>query len=339
MVAAAPGLDGRVLLVDAQMERVLVVSPSGTIERLVGKPGEGPGEISGAYRAVQLADGRIGVAAGAEQLTFAFGTRGEIVFYDRSDRPDGVLAVAGEPGDVPMSVVRELRHAGGRILVATYRTRISPPRFIAIRELILLEPVTGTREVIARDLYPSALDDIMAREQDLFEPFASGRCDIDPVGRVAYAPERDRWLVAVREPDGSGFVVERSWLPVRRSPEAMERIEELLGGGDRCHPLDHEPAIGLVRWRPDGCLWVEPVGARLPVGAVACFDELAPDGSLRRRVYLEVSGGTDPGHLELLEDGRILLFEGFDVTGAGGADVDGPAVTLFDVPDRRGPGS
>ena len=108
-------------------------------------------------------------------------------------------------------------------------------------------------------------------EEDYFEPFGFGRCDLSGTGRVAFAPERDPWKVAVRDPDGSGIVMERPWENVSRSGEEKDHVEKLLGGHEACHALEYHPAVGRIRWRPDGRLWVEPMGIEPATGAFACL--------------------------------------------------------------------
>ena len=327
-VAAAP--DGRVLLVDGQLCHVLVVSAQGKVERTVGRCGDGPGELTGAFRAVSLPDGRMGIADGGDAPGIKFGARGNIVILDRDDLPAGELMAGGDPGGVPVCVPRDVRSATGRVLAVTYRAQVQPPKMTSVLELSLLDAASGEREIVARQLHSLALGQPVTDERDTYEPFASGRCDLSATGRLAMAPERDRWLVAVREVDGAGFVLERPWRSVDRGPAAKEEARRQLGS-DTAHIFETEPAIGLVRWRPDGHLWVEPLGAELPPGVVACFDEFTPDGALVRRVSLAVPGAAADARLLVLEDGRLALLEGFGREPSEEAGDLAPAVTLLEV--------
>jgi hypothetical protein len=150
---------------------------------------------------------------------------------------------------------------------------------------------------------------------------------------VALAPERDRWLVSIREPDGSGVNLERPWTMPERTPEQAEAARKIVGD-DRSPIGDHEPAVGRVRWRPDGHLWVEPGGVAPAAGAMACFDELSPGGVLLRRVQLVVPGAGERDRLVIMEDGRFVLLHGFedageDDAGAGSGNV--PFAALLSV--------
>ena len=313
--SAAPGRDGRILLVDSQLCQVMVVGADGSVEQTIGQCGEGPGELEGAYRTLQLPDGRIGIASGAQAPGFQFGTRGRIILLDDAGNPAGVwLAGGGDPGDTPACSVRALRYAGGPVLTATHRYWVSPPTILSIREIGLIDPATGNQTLVARDVLESSFDDTEFFERDVFEPFAHGRVDVSATGRVAFAPERDRWLVAIREADGSGFAVERPCAAVKRTDVEKEAAAADIGCGTECVEDDH-PVIRQVRWRPDGQLWVEIWGLELAAGVVACFDEFGTDGVLVRRVQLEVPDARASDELVLMEDGRFVLLRGFGEVG------------------------
>ncbi len=316
IVAAAPGLDGRTLLVDRQMCRVLVVDRQGRVERTCGHKGEGPGELSGAYRACQLEDGWIGIADGAPALTIMFGGRGRITLLDQVGNPAGLWYAAGDPGDVPVCSLRELRCANGLILTASQHLIMSSATATVVEELALIATDSGQRTVIANRVTEEEMRKFGIREQDVYEPFAEGRCDVSVSGRAAYAPQRDQWLVVIREPDGTGFVLQRSWRAVPRTRAAREAVRKALGAGDLQDVSGTEPAIGRIRWRPDGRLWVEPGGVVPAPGAMACFDEFSSDGRFLRRVQLMISGDREQDVLEIMEDGRLVWLRGFRRTPA-----------------------
>lgn len=332
IVSAAPASEGRVLLIDSQQCQVLVIAPGGGVERVVGRPGPGPGELTGAFRAAQLPPDRFGIADGCTAPGFKIGTRGSIVVLDAEGDPVGEFLAGGDPGSFPMCVLRELRNSGDELLAATHRSEVSPPLTVSVRELSVLDVRSGVREVIARTVHRADMRNQSIDEIDVYEAFAGGRCDISRSGRIALAPDRDRWSLAVRERDGSWSQVERPWTPVSRGPGERDRVRQEIGSltGE---VLSQEPAIGRVRWRPDGRLWVEPFGMDLPAGVMACFDELSADLTLVRRVHLALPDSSRRGELILMEDGRFVLLEGFAKDVAGGGDVAEPAVTLLTMPE------
>lgn len=334
IVSAAPASDGRVLLVDSQQCQVLVIAPNGAVERVVGRRGPGPGELIGAFRAVQISSDRIGIVAGADAPIVMIGSRGNIVWLDDNGDPAGEYLAGGDPGTVPVCVLRELRYAGSGLLVATYRCEVEYPMMSLVLELAVLDARSGAREIVARKCNRMDIRDEAMREVDGYEPFSGGRCDISRAGRLALAPERDQWLLAVRNVDGSWVVLERPWVPAARSAMSKERARKGVGD-DSAEIFDKEPAMGLVRWRPDGKLWVEPIGVDLPANIIACFDELSEDLTLVRRVHLEVPGLVRGSELLVMEDGRFVLLEGFSDDSEHADDPVAPAATLLTLEESH----
>jgi len=310
---ATMGQEGRLFLADSQMGHILQISPAGQVEALRGRRGEGPGEFNGLHRVVQLPDGRLGAVGGASAPAFIIGTRGELVFIDRNDEPAGTWMIGGDPGTVPTTAVRDVRPAGERLLAVTDRTVVSPPRMTNVRELSLLAAPDGARTVLVRQLWDSEFRDFSWHEADHFDALAYGRCDLSLDGQIAFAPERDRWLVAVGEPGGAGEIWQRSLSGVKRSAAEREAAREDLGAPfEMSQTSEHHPLIRRVRWRPDGRLWVEPWGVEPRAGCVACFDEFSTDGHLLRRVHVAADAQVEHGRPQLLGDGRMVWFEGFE---------------------------
>lgn len=331
IVSVAPGAGGRVLLVDRQLARAWSVGPTGEIIGHVGRKGEGPGDLQGAYRALQLDDGRIGICGGAPAMTSQFGGTGKIVFYDSEGNPAGQIFGAGDPGEMPMSSLRELRYSRGNLLTSSHRLKYTKDGLTRVFELAILELVDGGRSVVASDSSSGELIDGKLHESDLFEPYAYGRCDISTEGRVAFAPARNQWTVVIANPDRTGVVLVRSWQSVPRTSGSKEAALQALGGAEMAVVEKDEPAIGRIRWRPNGRLWVEPFGINPEPGAFACFDEFSPAGQYLRRIQLVVHGNRAKDELKLMEDGRIVLLRGFKkVTDRGDAiDSAEPEVVLL----------
>ena len=135
-----------------------------------------------------------------------------------------------------------------------------------------------------------------------------GRADLAADGRVAFAPYRDRYLVAVRDPDGSGFCLDSDRPACANSQTEQDYMNGIYGDGAA---LDYAPRLRRVRWRPDGRLWVEPGDRAARGDAFACFDEYDADGTYARRVLLDIPGDPVTDLLFVMEDGRMVLARGF----------------------------
>ncbi len=329
---AAPGLNESVLLLDSQLYHVLVVSPAGNIERVLGQKGEGPGDWPGAYRVLQLPDGRIGVGDGVQPFTYEFGGTGDIVFLDQDGLPAGVWNGVSDRTAKPMCSIREIRCSSGHVLVASQGTTFGKSGVVSVEELAIFDPSDGQSVVVSRR---ESVDDRSSRvisEVEGFEPFSHGRCDISNLGRVAFAPYRDKWFVVVREPDGTGFSISRELEPSKRTDAAKSAMRQRLGcnDDDDCSVLETEHLVGRIRWRPDGKLWVEPYGVKPALGAVACFDEFGPDGDFLRRVQVAVPATGSGDEMLILADGRFLVLSGVGESEEDGRGVEADAqVSLY----------
>lgn len=330
---AASGLNKYVLLLDSQLYHVLVVSPAGNIEQVLGQKGEGPGDWPGAYRVLQLPDGRIGVGDGVQPFTFKFGGTGNIVFLDQDGLPAGVWNGVSDRTAKPMCSIRELRSSSGHVLVASQGTTFGKSGVVSVEELAIFDPGDGQSVVVSRRESVDDMSSQVISELEGFEPFSHGRCDISNLGRVAFAPYRDKWFVVIRESDGTGFSISRELEPIKRTEAAKSTMRKKLGctdDTDVCSVLDTEHLVGRIRWRPDGNLWVEPFGVKPTQGAVACFDEFGPDGDFLRRVQVAVPVTRPGDELLVLADGRFLVLSGFDESEEDGRGVEADAqVSLY----------
>ncbi len=328
VVSTAPGVGGRILLVDSQLSRVLVVTRDGRVERVVGRKGEGPGDLRGAFRAVQLLDGTIGVSGGAPALTLQMGSMGEVKTWLESDAVGPVWRVAGDPGSMPTSSVRELRHVGGQILAATHSMRMGTGGMIDVDELAVFDTATEVRRVVCRREVkrdPAAAPN----ESELFEPFAYGRCDIGLGGVVAYSPTRDEWAVVVEGADDSRAVWRKEAKSVERSQADIESVRESLGVDDLSGVAKSYPKLGRLRWRPSGVLWVEVPLGEAPPGILARFEEYSAEGEPLRVIDIAAPAGIDRGRLLLLESGQFVVLSGFEEGSGELAADEGPRVVLM----------
>jgi hypothetical protein len=333
--SAAPGENGRVLLVDDALCRVAIVNPDGSISGFVGRCGPGPGELSGAYRALQLPDGIIGVSDGVDAPAVVTGGRGSVVCLDAEGVGRGLLPVGEMTASTPLCIVRDLRYNGDRLMSVTRRSVFEPPVLTDVLDVSLTDPKSGARELIVRSVSRAPIGEPLHSESEAYECYAYGRCDLSESGRLAVAPLRDEWAVAVREVDGTGVMLRRAWKCAKRSDADMQAVRRLLGLDERGVVMGHEPAIGRVRWRPGGDLWVEPGGMVRPEDVVACFDEFSPAHVLLRRVEIVVPQSAADSYLEVLEDGRLVLLEGFSSNVASSSGDGEAAVSLLELIDLK----
>lgn len=314
---AAPGSNGRIFLLDEQLTQVIIMSTEGQIEGIFGQPGEGPGDLPGSYRLLELSDGRIGVCGGVEAPKFILGGASKIVLLNQRFEPAGQWLCIGDRSTMLVATIRELRCSKDNVLISSTGASFDEGVVTQIQELAVIDPIDGARTVISKRKIIKDLADGKIIEGDDFNPYAYRRCDISNTGRVAFAPDRDRWHVVIRNTDGTGFVLKREWDQLERTKAQKKTRWKSMGGIEACVVLDHEPAIASVRWRPNGNLWVEPFGTINRKGALVCFDEFSPSGEYLRRIKIEMAGMDSSDDLQILEDGRFVVLHGFVETSEG----------------------
>jgi hypothetical protein len=257
-----------------------------------------------------------------------------LVLLDQNDDPAGDWPIVELPQPVPMCMVREVRSSPTHVLIASTYTMVSPQmEFTIVQELAMFSPPDGKAELLGRLRQRWGEPGGQISEVAAYEPFAYGRCDVHVSGRVAFSPERDRWMICVCESADQGIVLERTWQVVQRTDEQIAAAQD-LHGVDRDLILDHEPAIGRVRWRPNGHLWVERGGPPCRDGVLGCFDELSADGELLRFVEVVAPDPEIKGRLLLLEDGRFVVLRGFEATDEPSSGLK-PEVVLLALDAKR----
>ena len=282
--SAAPGSNGRIFLLDEQLTQVIIMSSHGQIEGTFGQPGEGPGDLPGSYRLLELSDGRIGVCGGVEAPNFLLGGSSKIVLLNQKFEPAGQWLCIGDRSTMLVATIRELRCSKDNVLISSTGAIFDEGIVTQIQELAAIDPLDGVRTVISQRKIKTDLADGKIIEGADYNPYAYRRCDISNTGRVAFAPERDSWQVVIRNTDGTGIVLKREWDQLKRTKAQKKAMWKSMGGIEACVVLDHEPAIASVRWRPNGNLWVEPFGAKYRDGALVCFDVFSPSGEYLRRL-------------------------------------------------------
>ena len=318
-------------LVDRQLVRAIVLDRNGEIVRVIGQKGEGPGELRGAYRAFQISDGTVGITGGAPALTLQMGGTGAITTWAADGSIGSNWYAAGDPGGMPTTSVRELRQSGDRILTATYSMSFGSAGMVDVQELSFYVPSEDMRQIVRR--FEISRDPAAPiKETSIFEPLAYGRCDINSAGAVVYAPERDAWVVVIDKIDGSGVVWRRSTHHVERSAADMQKAQSALGLSDQAGVSRYYPAIGRLRWRPNGNLWVETPVAEHSKGILARFDEYLPSGKPLQVVEIASPTGIAGGELFVLENGEFVLLVGFGDSSHNADDLGArPQVLLLEI--------
>ena len=316
---AAATREGAILLVDRPLGHVLMVGADGACLGVRGRTGDGPGELRALFCAAGLDDGRIVLSEGMPPFVFGTGA-GKVVILDGEGLPVGGFDLQDPALGNVFPTLRGLRARGERLLVGLQSTVVRPPQMTSINRLLLTGLDGATVAVLGDRRIESSFLDTELREADVFEPYTLDRFDLAGDGRVAFAPERDAYLVVIVDPaTGEGLRVVREIAGRRRTEAERESLAEANGGaGVDYIACESDPVIRGLRFRPDGCLWVA-LGRdeAAPADEFGTFDEIGPDGAWRRRIRLRAPGDAGDDRLIMLQDGRFVRVAGVADAGLG----------------------
>jgi hypothetical protein len=303
------GPDHTVLVLDTQLAQVQAYDQDGTWLQTLGREGDGPGEVRGPADAFHLPDGR---------LCLAQSFPGRLVYLNPDGTPGGQAQYQpmGEPSTFSIAVAG--RTAPDGILLAGIRFKQQGPQ--AQQTFFLSRcDVDGREQVVYQEKqYGLNYADFRLDEASMDFVWV-GRMAIDDAGRVYSAPDRNRYLVQVHQPDG---MLAREFARAVTAPERTAedrdiavKIHEAIGANYGV-PLqgvtveDTDPVIMGLWVRPDGEVWVQTTANQPPAGAFALLDAFDASGQLVRQVALEVPGDPKRDGLYVLDDGRIAVVLG-----------------------------
>jgi len=305
--------EGRVLVLDSQLNRVEVFAPAGEHLGSVGREGEGPGEfrrpmamvVNGAGEAVVCA----GIGARFVRLTVPEGT------------PAGEFRLGEQDGpQTGIWFVLDADRRGGNLLVAAQRSdfdqstgTIDRVHFLALCDDTGRE-VARLREV--RFQFRISADETV-REVEVMRNFLIAHA-LGPDGRTYVPRSRDEYAIEVYSPAGEleRVIVRDGFRRPERSARTRARLTALYetwvrnAGVEIGYEIADRDAVIQDLFVDDaGHLWVRHAasGRDLPPGGFLRLDEFGPEGRWLREVV--VMGDYDPQDdtLHWLGDGRVAV--------------------------------
>lgn len=297
--SAAVDAAGDLLLLDAQLSHVLVFAPDGAYLRTLGGEGEGPGEIRRAQLLVPFADGAVGMLQSFPCRVVKLAPDGTplpsldlgsgVMLWQVVADGDGIVGNGQIPNFSGEGPTQELlaRFSAGGERVFTYVER---SRTIDWDHLRYDEAATW---------WPGYLWDLTAD------------------GTLVIGPERDRYLIEWRDPDGRTLrAIERPFTCRARTDADIAEVASRVTysrDGVKLEPelkiAPRDAALRGLRVCDDGTLWVRSCyfDKDLPEGTARRYDVFEPDGRFRAEVRLDADFDPERDTMSLLRDGRFLL--------------------------------
>jgi hypothetical protein len=299
---------GEVLLADVQLMQIDVVAPGGDLEAVLGRQGEGPGEVTRLGGVLPLPDGTVGMV----QLM-----PGRVVKVDRAGLPAGEI-VPRWPEDGGRLMLAEIRLAGERLIAAGRRMTRRDDTFLLDLWIAELAADGTVGRVFYREQRERDLRSGVVSERD-GDWAGENRWTATADGRVVVAPQRDAYLLEFHGPDGLERTVTRDFTTRQRDEDEKEAVRARFarfrrGPGGRGAELqvevaDTAPAIRGLHAMPDGSVWVltSRSDRDLPEGVMLRYDVIDREGNFIRQIAVACEGVASRDALFPLGDGDFVL--------------------------------
>ncbi len=273
---------GDICLLDAQLNELLVYSPTGEFRRLIGREGEGPGEFhnpSGAFNTP-------GGYAVMQSLPV------KLVLYDRSGAPKSNIFPVLESLESPKSMANcsDGTVWNNDFLLACIFFRMKANEQYVQEELSLFD--SAGRKL--RTLFSKSNPADFTLINELEDNYYTHRFVTDG-SRLYVVPFFEKYEIHVFDQrNNSVRIITREHPALERTPEEKKRISYSLSRG-LPYPddmnfkiMDHHRAIEQINIGPDGQILLSGEGAwRTPDGVLGIFDIYSRDDLfLVRRVQL-----------------------------------------------------
>lgn len=282
---------GCLCVLDSQLSVLRVFSPDGEYLRAIGRPGEGPGDLSSAMAVSALTDGSLCVLQGGLGRCSRFSPEGAYL---------GELAL---PDTLRSGTRRLTRLRAASSLLAVEGVQVKPGEDgYESRTALFTVSADSAPHAIAESSRRFSLSEMVVRELGT-RPF---RWTLAHDGRLFlvrdFGDEVEVW-------SRDGILAQRidcGFAHRQRSAEEKEAVREYFrrGGGTkgtRIEVMDYEPDVAWLGVDGDGRLWVlssqgRDAGGEGSLGIFAVFD---PNGRMSGRVELRGEGrlGRDSFHL------------------------------------------
>jgi hypothetical protein len=306
------GPEGRIHVLDAQLNQVHVFSPDGALLATHFREGDGPGEIRNPSDLLVTGDGTMGVLQEYP---------GKVVRIDRAGTPLPSVFIGGDAENRPRALLMSGSGRGENLTLCGMQVLGSGEdrrnrQFLAAFDPDGSEIVAHVEVVEARDRSapPS--------ERDLLKPYILG-WDVGADSRVYVAMSWDRYEIWVFNGiEGFERVIEREYEPWMRTSAEKERLQAMFsaGGGDPSMTLEVSETAPTIAFYQRGVqvadnreLWVLPSrGNRgLPDGVLARYDVFDPQGHFQRQVEFVCDGDPWNDRLIIIGDDRVIRIRRF----------------------------
>ncbi|PID81430.1 hypothetical protein CSB20_03015 [bacterium DOLZORAL124_64_63] len=305
------GSDGHYYVLDARLKDIKVYTPEGHFDRIIGRPGEGPGELSIPYSLTGLADGTIGVSQ-------AFPAK--IIALNPDGSPGPVTDLqANEAGFLMLS---RLIQRGGPLVAAVMRSNFDQKSGTSYLHPAIC--TVGENGKLSDPVWSKSIElklekGFHMREADVDTP--EQRFALGPEGQIALVAPRDETTIHIFNSDADLIrSIHLETGPWQRDGKATsfarhltKQLARTLGLPGEVQVEKTEPCVAQLHWAADGNLWLQPGEAvyHQEDGLYTWYEVISPEGEwlMTARILLDADPVLD--RMVFMPDGRMILIQGF----------------------------
>lgn len=304
--------EGNTLLLDGQLAEVHRIGPDGSHLGIVGREGDGPGEMRRPNDMFIAADGTICVLQGFPGRVVRLhpdGTPAGEATYSEGPAAKGQFAVMVRgltaPAGMTLAGIR-MTMGGGSQSTQTYFLAQCDENGVQQHSLLTKEHTINYADFAMDE---QAMDFVWQR-------LAAG-----PGGRVIVAADREAMNFAVYAADGHlERTFSRQYDGGKRTAAERERAHRIIEAVGANYPTpprritvaDQEAAVGGIWATSDGRVWVLPghITTELPSGTWALLDVYDAGGHFAQQVALPGSHDVQRDRISIQPDGRCIVVVG-----------------------------
>ncbi len=320
--------EGRVYLIDRQLSQILVIGPDGELVKILGREGEGPGELNQPHALLLLDDGAVGAIQGFP---------GRIIGLNFDGTPAGDITLGGGAEEGGFSFVRtcvrvqdSLVASTGRMVFDMNTGKSDLTSRLGVYNLEGKLTATIAEHTKASDMMRQVFDE--AADFSEFQQSVAG-----PDGTIYTTPVRDGFVLKASDLQGNVLrTLTRPFTARKRSQDEKDAMTDdvrVVMNGQRLEvenkALDVDQVIRNLGVAGDGRLFVTNCyqhRAHLPEGTAGQYDVINPAGEFVETLTLlvpEFDGVQDV--LYFLDGSHFLVIKNFEAASAamdGGGEED-----------------
>lgn len=319
---------GQVYLIDRQLSQILVIGPDGELVTILGREGEGPGELNQPHALLLLDDGAVGAIQGFP---------GRIIGLNADGTPAGDITLGGGAEEGGFSFVRECLRIDDGFVASTGRMTFDMNT--GQSSLTSMLGVYDRQGALVTTIAEHAKENDMTRqvfdEAADFTEFQQSVAGAD--GTIYTTPTRDEYVLKAHDRQGNLLrTLHRPFVPRKRSQDEKDAMSDdvrVVMNGQRLEvenkALDTDPVFRDLAVATDGRLFVTTCyqyRMQLPAGTAGKYDVISPAGEYVEELTLLVpdfDGNQDV--LYFIDGTHFMVIKNFEAASDamdGGGDED-----------------